>query len=309
MDYLNAFAETLAYKLDDISTAHNYCPDCVTPMVIQGCEYKCLICGRTDTNETSAAVTESTSGGYIKSIGANGRGRHYNVAADYSKTQYRAILTLLQGRAQVYTGIAFAPEILATVAHQYNDIQTSVKDDKLDDNGAVVGKKKFVRRSNTKDEILSALMYFECNKRIPRRRRDIAKFNQLVTDGFSGGEEIIRGLVADNRIDIVISEETAHGYADRYIEALDMDPVYYNFVVELVTLSETNRVGLSSQLSSKVVGAIYIVICKKRLNISTATIEKSTDNTKKNTFMKFYDAVMANRAMFIDVFKRHNIPL
>jgi transcription initiation factor TFIIIB Brf1 subunit/transcription initiation factor TFIIB len=128
-----------------------------------------------------------------------------------------------------------------------------------------------VRRGNIKDEVLAGLIYFECIRAsIVRKKKDIALFMKLPTNGFSRGEDILRNLQAEGKIDIPVDEEPIEGFVDRYLEELNLDnPNYIKFIVELVDESERRKIGMNSQLSSKAVGALWIIITQCGLNISS----------------------------------------
>ena len=84
----------------------------------------------------------------------------------------------------------------------YNDIQ------KLDiqvfgDNGEVLKTKKFVKRGSIKDETLGACLHFTCIlAELPRRKKDIAEFMKLQTNGISNGISNLRELHQEGKINI-----------------------------------------------------------------------------------------------------------
>ncbi len=292
---------------------YNYCPDCNQPMVLAGIEYQCESCGLTLINESPGGCKdhdETVSGSIKITTGAN-RGRYYNVTGDYTKTQRKMILDQLIRHSSSFAGPAFPQNILNAVANQYNLIQKMITEDDLDKAGNVAGQKKFVRRGNIKDEVLAGLIYFEgIREKLPRKKKDIACFMGLATCGFARGEDILRNLEAEGKLDIPISDEPIDGFVDRYLEALGMDApeLYSPFIVELVEESERRKIGMSSQVSSKIVAAIYIIITQCKLGISTSAIEKSCDNTKKNTFAKFAKIVFDNIKTFSPIFTKYSIP-
>ena len=162
--------------------------------------------------------------------------------------------------------------------------------------------KKFVKRGSIKDEVLAAILYYECIAAgTARKKRDIAALMRLPTFGFSKGEHILRDLRAKGQIDIDMDNEPISSFVDRYMEALGLeDQRYKDFIEKIVVLSEERKIGMNSQISSKIVGAIYLLITTKGLPITIHALEKATDNTKKNTFTKFYNAIKANMDIFGD---------
>lgn len=292
-----------------VARLHNYCPKCAIPMELAGTEYHCSVCGLTKHCKQSMDHSESSGGSVRISTGPN-KGKFYNISGDYAKTQRKMILLYLMQHHSKYSGSAFPINVLTNAANQYNNIQKFITEDNYDSDGNVCGVKKFVRRGAIKDEILAALVYFEgIRENIIRKKRDVALFMGLVTNGFSRGETILRNLEAEGKIDIPLDAETTVGFVDRYMEGLNLDSAQYNaFIIDLVGESEKRKIGMNSQLSSKIVGAIWIIITKCKLNITALELEKAADNTKKNTFVKFYNIVFSNIGTFAAVFRAHNIP-
>jgi hypothetical protein len=309
-DMLAQFAESLILnnvEVTDIQEPlHNYCPDCNTPMELALGEYRCGSCGLTQHNELGGVQDHSESvGGSLRVMTSSGRGRFYGVTGDYARVQRKAILDQLLAHASQYTGLAFQVNILHAVAHQYNTIQKLVVENDKGEEG------KFVRRGSIKNEVLAALIYFECIRaKLIRKKKDIATFMDLSTYGFPRGEDILRTLHAEGKIDIPVNDEPMEGYVDRYLETLNIEnPNYRSFIMEVVELSEKRKIGMHSQIASKVVGTIWVLITKLCLKISAATLEQAADNTKKNTFVKFYNVIFSNIKVFTPLFKRYGIPL
>jgi hypothetical protein len=300
---------TVVPAMDD--TANNYCQDCPdTLMVPTATEYQCPLCGQVRYDVQAEKNTDDAVNNSIRVTTGSSKGRFYTVTGDYSKTQKKYILEQLYENHNLHNENAFPKEVLVLVADAYNMIQKHITEDEVDDNGDVVGQKKFVRRGNIKDEVLGALMYFKCiEKGITRKKKDIATFMKLPTHGFSRGEDILRNLHAEGKIDIPIDDEPIEGFIDRYLEALNIeDNDYHSFVKEIVERSELKNIGMNSQLSSKVVGAIWIIITQRKLKIRSDQLEQAADNTKKNTFSKFHTIVLKNISKFRDIFVKYKIP-
>lgn len=278
---------------------HNYCETCGVPMVpMASCsaEYKCTKCGRIAECDTNGNTEhEDNSGGGIR-LARGGRNRYYNVGGNYSSVQRKTILDQLMRNNEIYPA-KLPVSVLEVVATRYNQMQSLRVDDH---DAAIPALKKFVKRGNVKDECLAALLYFECiSSGITRKKKDIATFMRLPTSGFSHGESIVRDLHAEGKLSFPIPDEDSRGFADRYLEALGLEvPWYGEFVAKLVDISEAHRIGLNSQISSKVVGAIWYLNEHQRLGLTVQSIEKGTDNTKKNTFMKFYNIIKARQDVF-----------
>lgn len=284
-----------------------YCPDCPdTPMQLCMNEYKCVLCGRTECADITGIDINTLKG-------ANILGRYRN-AEGYVKTQREAIVKLLKANNEAYTGDKFAPELLDEVASQYNMIQNLVEEI-YDEDGKVKGTKKFVRRSNIKDEVLSYLIYLACvNHGSVRKKKDIAAFMKLQTNGFSSGEKIVNDLHAEGKINIEIGDEPVSGFAARYLEGLGLaenqtTDNYIKFIDDIIHTAEAKNIGVNSITSSKVVGTIWLLNVQLVLNIKVDQLERAGDNTKKNTFIKFYNEVTKNIKLFAHIFRKYNIPL
>ena len=297
-----ALADGISVCGDSAEVAQNYCPDCPeTPMLLHADEYKCPGCGRTESAELVGVDIRTL-------MGANTLGR-FRGAGEYAKTQKESVLKQLKYNNET-SGSKFPLDLLDEVATQYNSIQKSTED-VYDEEGTVIKTKKFVRRSNIKDEVLAALIHFECVKRgVVRKKKDIATFMKLQSNGFSSGEKILRNLFAEGKITIDIGDEPIDGFASRYFDCLGIDnESYINFVVDIIKVAEQKKIGVNSFTSSKVVGAIWILITQLRLKITVEQLESAGDNTKKNTFIKFYKEVAKNNKLFIHIFKKYGVPL
>lgn len=317
---LDAFANPVTSSklraLEQIDHTYNFCPDCQLAMSMVHNEYQCGDCGYTAPNDTIGEASKDASGGRIRiTTGAN-KGRYRNVNNDYSKTQRKNILEQLTHLQNAYTGAKIPLDVLGSAADQYNSIQKIIKDlNVAGDNGntdaTTAHNSKFVRRGDMKDEIIAALIYFECiAQKIPRKKNDIAAFMGLATQGFARGEDILRNLAACKLIELPSSDDVVRGFTERYFETLGItNQAYITFVIEVVNRAAERKIGMGSQTSSKIVGVMWIVITKCGLGTAVTTLEKAADNTKKNTFMKFHKAVMDNLSHFTDLFKKYAVPV
>lgn len=304
-------------QMEDDELKYNYCPDCKIPMTLSNNEHHCPACNliRTFDADTVGDHGESTSGNIRITTGTY-KGKFYNLNNDYARTQRKLIETQLLHNNAVTKGPAIARDILIKSAAGYNSIQKMIVDEVIEIEGndgeiiQSVSQKKFVRRGNIKDEVLAAFVYFECIRAgATRKKKDIAAFMQLQAGGFSRGEDILRTLHAEGKIDIPVDEEPTEDFVDRYLEALNLEnPDYKGFILDLIELSEKRKIGMNSHISSKIVGAIWILIQQLNLPISAVQLEKAADNTKKNTFTKFQTVVRNSMNVFAPIFKEYKIP-
>jgi hypothetical protein len=295
--------------VDESSEKYNYCNDCNIAMCNAGTEYQCPNCGiiKQLVGDAPNANLDDMNGASNLRISVGGRGRFYNINNDYTRAQRAMILQQLTNNNTNYSGSKFQKDILTKAANLYNDIQKMIIVDGSDD---AVGK-KFVKRGNIKDETLAAIVYYECRRAgVTRKKKDVASFMKLPSNGFSRGEDIIRSLSAESKIDIPIDDDPTEDFIERYLEGLNMDNEEYSgFISELVSRSEKHRVGMNSQISSKVAGAIWMLCDKKKINgITIADIERACDSCKKNTFQRFCKAVEEKMPLFSDIFDKYEIP-
>lgn len=306
----------------------NYCIDCNIPMEIVDFEYQCSVCGQLSKNDFDAVANHNdSSSGPVRITTGSHKGRYYNTINDYAKTQHRDVLELLMVNKSQYIGPAIPDDAIRSTASKYNELQKMIVECgeiNLDQSlHPDMETKKFVKRSSMRAEILAALLESYCNLAgAPRDKRDIARFMGLSTDGFSRGQKVIddinamhrrnvagKSCSASNIPDLVIGEKTAKMWAERYLEALNIDPEtaekYVAFVCDVVAESDRKKVCVSSRLSSKVVGAIWTIIVKKKLPITAKQLENATDNTKKNTFIKFHEAIIKSPAIFGAICRSH----
>lgn len=286
----------------DKAGGDDICPNCTIEMLLDGSDYNCTQCGYIVKMFVEIESRNDMEGGTIRMASGGRKGRLYTINGSGSQLRKRLIMTQLLQNQSNYKGIPIPLDILSSVVNQYNDIQVKY--------ALTVGDKKFVHRANIKDEILAGLIKFECIRRnIMRKNKDIAQFMKLPYSGFIKGENMLRTLQAQGIADLVVDEDPLFGYLSRYLEALNIvEEHYHDFIVEIIQYSESIHMGVRSQISSKIVGCIWLIICKCGLLITDKELEKAADNTKKNTFMKFHDLVMGNLCVFVHIFNKYDIP-
>lgn len=273
------------------SDTNEYGMCCSTPMEVAGGVYVCSICNNTcnfEVQKTSTAQNRV----FIK-VGTSGK--YYNTPQDTEIIQRESIHDQLMAKQAQYEGYKLPPNVLTTVVNQYSQIQQHI-----------------LKRGSFKDEILAALIYHECiNQGNEHRRKDITKFMQLKNGGFSRGEGELRDLVNKKLVDVVFKGETALGYAERYLELLELRFAgisnYLDFILEMIEVADKNVMGNGSQVSSKVIGTLWFLIVKKKYKITRLELEKECDQTKGNTILKFYDVIISNRDIFYEVMNKHGV--
>jgi transcription initiation factor TFIIIB Brf1 subunit/transcription initiation factor TFIIB len=269
---------------------------CSKQMKHNGSHYICDICSHTIDYEQDRQGMESTKRSYIKISGSSGC-KYYNTSQDAEITQRKNIRDHLTKMSNNYKGYQFPEDVLDNVVDLYSQIQ-----------------QEEVNRGNHKNEILASLIYFECiNNGTERKRKDVAEFMQLNTGGFAGGESDVRKLKLRGVLNITIKEESVNGYAEKYMEILELSKngagisKYLPMIEEVISRAETSNIEINSLTSSKVIGVIWFIIIKCGFNIKIKELEEKCDKTKANTIKKFYNIIISNKELFTDIFEKYGI--
>ncbi len=294
---MNAFAH-----MDKVEQK-NKCANCKTEMEIVNCEYQCGGCGYVAPILTeSYDAKDNTIGGTIRISTGSRKGRLYTINGNSSQLVSRGTMVQLLQNQSKYSGSAFPLDVLSSVAQLYVAIQAEYVSRGME--------KRFVHRGDIKDGILAALIKFECNRRrMNRKNKDIAAFMGLKSNGFAKGENIVRKLHAKGIINIVVEESPIEGYLERYMETPPFNvPKYKLFIIDIINESERCHMCIKSQISSKIVSCMWLLNEHCHLGLTDVQLEDCTDKTKRNTFIKFYNVIMANLPVFVNIFNKYGIP-
>lgn len=284
---------------------HNYCTTCNIPMTRSSNIWTCAVCGVMNSVDGEVRDCDENASANLQFRAGN---KVWRINGDYGRAQYKEIVDQLTHNNTVCKpSLRIPPVIIDRVAASYNEIQ------KLENVSSAVNgiAKKFVKRGNNKDEILAALTFNECTKAsITRKKGDIAEWMMLKKRGFSRGEGTLKTLKASDKIKIQLDVESKDSFIDRYLNAVGiMDGRHRKFVADLVQKSFDHYIGTNSVVPTKVVGAIWVLVCREDIAITVDTLQDKCDNIKKNTFMKFVKAVEDNIDILADVFAEHEVSL
>jgi transcription initiation factor TFIIIB Brf1 subunit/transcription initiation factor TFIIB len=293
-----------------------YC-ECGGVLGLEDYEFVCSGCGAIHEYIDAAKHLDKIEESIVRVNVPGAKQRFFNIGVNPAISQKKYVSSELDRRhAAANINIRIPKDVLESVAEKYNVIQKTSQISMVDAEGAEVTK-KFVKRGSIKDEILAALIYYECCRRgLTRKRKDIADFMKLPSQGFSRGEDILRNISNKEDIEIPADKKPTLDFTKRYLEMLGITEEKYeqydrykNFIIELVNQSEAYHIGMHSQISSKVVGGIWILNVCCRLGIPASKIEDSTDNTRKNTWMKFCNEIKDNYRVFLSVFNDYKVPM
>jgi hypothetical protein len=131
---------------------------------------------------------------------------------------------------------------------------------------------------------------------------------KLPVNGFSRGDDILRTIHRQKKLELPIDASNDELCANRYLESLGiMTPEYKTFIMDVVDVSERSYICMHSAISSKIVGTIWMLVSQLGLDVTIEKLENTADKIKKNTFMKFYVAVQHDPITFADIFRKHKI--
>lgn len=202
--------------------------------------------------------------------------------------------------------VKIADGILIIAAKTFCDIQSKM-DDGTDKSN------KFVRRGNIKNQMLAEIIFHICaNSGKSIKQKDAKAFMQVKTKGFSKGSNIARLLARDRIIDIPIDVNPQQDYINRYLDNLKINtPENNNFINEFIGITNKNKIGHKSIISSKIVGTIALLVMYK-INIEGGgigldIIENACDKIRKNTFLRFLKEVDANKYSYVELFWRYDV--
>lgn len=287
--------EELVQKSDD-----GLCPRCSELLVYvnEVDEERCNKCGLARAGGGQAGISKSAISGCIR-VSNGTKVRVYGInTGDNSRAQHKTVTDLLSQIDASFNGPKIPKEILAATANVYSEIQRCNKE------------RPFVKRGSIRREVLAAIMFFKCIEMgSPRRKRDIAIYMQLKTYGFCRGEQIIRNLVSDKVISLNMDIDISYGFTSRYLAMLGIDKKYEKFVTDFIERTEELNVGTSSQMSSKIAGAVWILVKGIGLKLSRDDVEKATGGCKQNTYMKYCNSVSVAAKDLEDIFIAHEVQM
>ncbi len=299
--------ESMRFGIANMMEDFNHC--CGKAMEVSNNGYVCKECGHVnkicgtiiDCNEDSTSVLRKTVGNTT-----------FNINMDSARVQKKCILDTLHANNNDFNGLKFPKNVLARCTQEFNMIQKIMID--IDPVNPLAGTKKYVTRGDNRAEILGTILYLICiEEGVPRSKKTIAKFMKVGT-GISRGEDTLRNLYNMGKITLNVDKCAWEAYLTRYMESLRLDKHvrrddYKNFVLNLTADSILKHVATKSLITSKIVGALWILIIHEKLPITSKQLESSSDNIKKNTITTFSDEVEKNIVKFVDVFNRWKINL
>lgn len=279
------------------NSENNICPECNFTMTINidTDEYSCSSCGNIliGVGSSHGAITHCSD---LLRFQNEGRIKiRTNNAKHYSDYQKKVIMVQLQKCAEDYTGDPIPQNILDTVCNTYNAIQ----------------RLNIIKRSDTKNELLAAILYYVCrDTEHIRKKHNICEFIKLRKYGFSNGEKHLRSLCVLGRIDMNIFNESnvCSNLIKRYAAKLEYDTKYAEFAIKMVERSDKYNICVSILLTTKIAYFLWLVRNAFYKSIPQDQFEKVVEclNTASNKVNK---ELVGFKHLFDDIANEYSIAL
>lgn len=299
MDKLDKYFDEFESPTTD--EPNDICPSCEITMNIEGDMMICGSCGKIRQTDDDTGAISGSSGMVVIRSGKYAR-KFHSSTHDSVTSRYTYTLDLLNSLQDKSTDFKLPPGLLQTVAMEFTKIKIPDGDTQ----------KALIKRGIPKKRVLAVMIYYIAinNYNTQYKKSLIAKWAGLDTNKFSKAEILLRDLQANGSIEMSFDDVNVSNYVKRYFGAIGIsDLKYHRFAIELVEFTEDKNIGMSSLLSSKVAGSLWLVISHCKLKYSVSQVEKCTDNTKSATFKKFANLVnQYEHTIFHDIFVRHDIP-
>jgi transcription initiation factor TFIIIB Brf1 subunit/transcription initiation factor TFIIB len=306
------------------------CPECLCQMQVQGLEFVCPICCRVSEGPLEMEVSDREGVRYCSSmvrpaprlriVGPDSayyqRDLDRNTTVDYSETQRRHVMQELMAYNTAYReqgGNPFPINVLEATADAYGQVQ-----------------RVCVKRSQMKQTILAALLYHMCIKHnFTRDRHEVADFAQLRSHGIARGDDFLRSLQADQKIDIDVNRDRLTPYivttfarmklGSKYASDLlgvsatfsrggRADPIeaLQAAVRDIVGIAVDKNIGTQSVLRSKVIATTYEVLRRAGAKTTLDDIV-SRCTIRKNTITRFTTKLFEYHTHFQAAYAQHNL--
>lgn len=171
-----------------------------------------------------------------------------------------------------------------------------------------------VFRKDVKKGIQSSCIYYACyNNGISRTPSELAQFVGIAEKFHSSGDRYLRDLNERGIIELPDKVDPIVDYVERYMELLGIDKKYKDFVLDIITVADREKLHVlcDSKNNTKAIGAIYLLIDRVpelRKSIPKERIDKECE-ISKTTFVKYYSLLCKYYRKFVPIFVKHQIPM
>jgi len=290
---------------------YNVCSNCNINMEVNGQNYVCPVC-------KIEFVIQGESFAYDGNAFKGGGGMHrINNGigyGDYSVIQQRHIYHILSMRAKKCTKVNIPQYVLQSTAKFYNEIQ-QISINLYDGENKVCGKKKYLHRGNMLFKILAACLYItSAHSGLPFKPSEISIFMNIHGESFSNGTVELFRLSSLNLIELPPFRNVEYNFALRYLTSLgivnykgeeldNQSKIYINFIIGILNRAKEYNICMGSFRNSRVIGTIWILIDCTGIDKTVTELEEVCSRVKKNTFIKFANAVYGRINIFHDIFE------
>ena len=173
-----------------------------------------------------------------------------------------------------------------------------------------------VKRSQNKKAIMSACLWRACiSIGFAPTKPEIAAFMQQPNKGIARGDNFVRSLIADGKMDIEANADPSRAEIVTLFAHLGYDGEQYDrlreAVYEVVQTAIKNSIAVSSILRSKVAGASYVVLrrCTDRSLVSKpmSLQEFCQERIRKNTAERVLRQIDAYHSFFEGVYRQYGL--
>jgi hypothetical protein len=213
-------------------------------------------------------------------------------------TQKKQILEEYKDYRQRYIeagGRAFPLNALEAASDFYNAVQ-----------------RQCVKRSQNKKSIMASCLHRACLMiDFAPKKAELAAFMQLPNKGIARGDNFVRSLVADGKMELDLNADPCRPEIETLFASLGYESDAYaglrEAVYQIVQVAIKNTIGNHSVLRSQVAGATYVVLrrCQDRKLVPKpmSTQEFCAKRIRKNTIERFIREMEDYHSYFEPVYK------
>ncbi len=169
---------------------------------------------------------------------------------------------------------------------------------------------KCVFRNSNKLGVIACCVYYACYLNgISRTTTECASIFNTNDKYFAFGARILHDLAERGIIELPQNVDPINDFIYRYFEQLELNPVYIQFIKDIIARAEIKKVHIINDVKPtvKVVGAIYL-LCDRLKLYNKDKIEELCE-IKKIHFLKYYNILCNHHKLLKKVFKKHKIPM
>ncbi|MGL5936542.1 MAG: hypothetical protein ACRCZI_13090 [Cetobacterium sp.] len=297
---------------DIIQVDHTICPICNIPGKINESHVLCESCGmervfdshQVDTYSTTVDQNYNTMDKSFMTFSIVGVNSYcYNrsllkTCADYSAYRNNSNKKDIVNRIYQYEGNKPPMNIINGTADLFDQIKN----------------KGYVFRGDGKLGVIAACLYYvSIEHNLTRTPKEISSIMGVEEKFISQGDKTLQELNELGIISIKTNHTPLNDYLNVYFPALNINDKYRGFIIDIISRAERKRlhVGNESRLTTKVVGAIYLLTQRvpELKSIKKDVISNECNKISKTTFIKYYTLICNNFKIMKKCFRKHHIPM